>query len=207
IESWSDPRNQQYSFLQNNSDLKPLLVSRPPLPPVLELRGSRMASSLSLQRKPEFTLVTISYYDPEASITSEQVLLGIDPRAPGSRTFRIFASGSQMGGFVFVTENGLARLTLSSTERDRPFIVGFRRTPEREEAYLGNHAAHLAETHSSTLDANDKILPALQLGGLESGDSDYGGWIGELYLYDRALSDDELFGLFEYLEEKYGVSP
>lgn len=205
--TWSDPKNPQYTFLQANPDLQPVVDSHPPLPPVLMLTGKRMASSLSLHREPEFTLVTISHHDPKASSATEQVLLGIHPRAAGTRSFRIYASGSLTGGFVFETEKGLARLTLSSTERAKPFIVGFRRRPEREEAFLGNHAAHLAEAASSKPRPDDTILPALQVGGLEAGDYDYGGWIGELYLYDRALSDDELYGLFEYLEEKYGVSP
>ena len=187
--------------------MKPVLVTRPPLPPMLKLTGKRMASSLPLQRKPEFTLITISRHDPAASSASEQVLLGIHPRAAGTRTFRIYADGSLRGGFVFETEKGLARLTLSSTERAKPFIVGFRRTPEQEEAFLGNHTAHLAEADSSRPRTDGDILPALHVGGLEAGDYDYGGWIGELYLYDRALSNDELYGLFEHLEEKYGVTP
>lgn len=207
VTSWSDPQNLQFSFLQETPGLQPVVDSRPPLPPVLKLTGKRMASSLPLHSKPEFTLVTISRHDPTASSASEQVLLGIHPLASDSRTFRIYAGGSLTGGFVFATENGLARLTLSSTERDKPFIVGFRRAPEREDAYLGNHAARLAEAGTPEIRTDDAILPALQLGGLESGDYDYGGWIGELYLYDRALSDDELYGLFEFLEEKYGVAP
>jgi hypothetical protein len=207
VTSWPDLQNPQMGFMQNDEALQPRLIVQAPLPPVIGLQQSQLISGLSSHREPAFTLVTITRHQPETSVPEYQLLLGMDPKAPDPKKFQLFADDSLSGGFVFQSENGLARLTLSLNERGKPFVVGFRRRADLEEAYLGPHRAQLASYEATDTGRDPTILPTLQLGGLGNGANGYRGWIGELLIYHRALTDDELYGLFEYLEDKYGAQP
>ena len=45
------------------------------------------------------------------------------------------------------------------------------------------------------------------IGGQQAGGSAFSGYINELIVYDRALTDTEMAGVQEYLEEKYQWTP
>lgn len=209
IESWEDAASGNAVFLQTDPDLRPRrLPAATGRPAVARFDRSRMQSTLMTQRRDRFTLLLILRHQPGENGDSGQVILGTDPAAPGVRKLMLLADTRLAGGgFLFRTEQGSTRLTLPRRLRGKPVAIGFRRGEEGDSVHAGPLSAVLSANPVSETEPDFDRLPSLQLGGLAETGMYFEGWIGEILMYDRALSDAEMDAAMRSLEESHGDAP
>jgi hypothetical protein len=174
--------------------------------PVLSFSGHHLVSALMPGQMEAFTLVIAARHTTSPG-PRPQLLFGVEPHPSGWTPFGLFTEPSIPGGFRLKTGRGTASLTLPPAGRNAPFIFGFRRTAERQEAWLAGRKITLPELNLTHPDPEPGHLPSFQLGGTSDQDRDFHGWIGAVLIADRALSDAELQAVFREFRQRYGIRP
>ncbi len=175
--------------------------------PALRFNRSPYYSKIHPGRHPEFTLILVAKFQPADPESPHQILAGIDPISPGDQWFLVRHFSQLPGSLIFESPAGIARLTLSRQERDRPFVVAFRRDTRGDQVRAGPHRLRLSGRPTEPGSLPAPAIQSLQLGGLMDRDLPFSGYIAELHLYRRALTDAQLDLLFDQLEQDYGVVP
>lgn len=192
---------------------RPARIDRALTPPHPALRFDRSPyfSNLQPAQEADFTLILVARFLPSPDAPPQQILAGIDPHSPGSHWFLIQHSPRFPGSLVFESPGGIGRLTLSLSERDRPFVLAYRRLSSgnapAETAWAGPHRIDLAGSPTLYPPLSVPPLQSLQIGGLLDRERSFHGAIAELHFYRSALTDDQLSELFRQLEDKYQVIP
>ncbi|GEM_PF-1638115 len=127
----------------------------------------------------------------------DQVLLGIDARAPGERRFLIYIDEALPGSYTFETEKGSTRIILPVGARDQPVPLALVHSPDGDHAYAGGLTSPLSGAPAPRGETDFKVLPAIQMGGLLNQNMYFRGHIYRVSFYDRALTPPEIRSLFE----------
>lgn len=203
LAAWRNTLDDKIIFNQIQHSRQPRIDQIPGHPPILRFSGNSLQSALTPQQDLQFTLVTVLYPAPGEAAKQAQVFLGIDPKAEGSKKFIIRNDPKLSHSYIFETEKGAALLTLPLHARARPCVLGFRRSPDSDRAYLGENFADLSNAAPGMPETAADRFPGLQLGGLEQEALYYQGWIGVFLYFNRALSDREMEILASLLRQKY----
>lgn len=194
-------------FSQSHAMHQPLLRQEPGTAPVLVFSESRMASSMQLSEREAYTVLMV-FKPREASVTEREMwIFGIDDRAVAEKKFSVTSPSNPPFSYAFKTERGSTLLTLPAEDRNRPLIMALRREPGKDTAFLAGLKTDLSSSAPEFPETDRDIFPGIQLGGLEQADRFFDGWIGEIQIYSRALSDGEIRALSERLERLYGNRP
>jgi hypothetical protein len=164
-----------------------------------------MVTSRTPHREETYTMVLMIQQE-QAEEAHAQVLMGIDPRAPGERWFLIHCEKGLGGGFRFETERGDARVSLPRDRRGDPVPLALVRTEERDRAHLGGDVSPLSPSDSSRGGPDFHVPPAIHLGGFPDGERPFRGRVFEILFYPRALSTEEIDLLFADLNARYTPS-
>lgn len=200
---WRDAISDRFIFTQKDPDLQPEWRGEEAQKGALVFQNARMESSLTPHREDTYTLVLMVQPIAAHENATSQVLLGVDPRAPGERRFLIHCEQELAGGFTFETERGSTRLILPRNRRNQPVPIALVRTPERDIAHLGDDASPLADPDDSRPQPDFNIPPAVHLGGLPDRNRFFRGLVFEILYYHRALSRREIENLFRELTERH----
>lgn len=206
----SDFQQNEDQSLKEWSDAsgKPGFIPASELPPPTVLKEAEGPSSLSFSqnvlisgqtphRNKTYTLIVWVQPDSETKPETNQLILGVDPRAPGERRFMIYIDQSLPGSYTFETEKGSTRLILPVGMREGPIPLALVRGPDEDVAYAGALKSNLTGTGAVRPDTDFKVLPAVQMGGLVDQNLFYKGQIFGVSFYDRPMDPKEVRNIFE----------
>lgn len=109
------------------------------------------------------------------------------------------------GSILMASDRGMTRISLTRTERMNPVILAFRRNSNSDTAFAGPWRSALAGTAPALPPLEFQPIQSLQLGGFMDRDLFFNGHLGNLYFFERALSDAELQRMMRHLEQRHGV--
>ena len=175
--------------------------------PALAFDASLLISNVHLTDEEEFTLILVAF--PRAQPTAEdiQLIAGVEHGPHQGGGLLILHNPAMPGSLAFQTQRGSGRLSLTRAERNFPTVIAVRRDETRDTAYAGTHRLELTGSPPQVAPDRSPPLQTLQVGGLMDRGVHFQGWIAELIIYRRALSDGEIDWILHALEQKYGVNP
>ena len=189
---------------ERSARLEPNVLNRRP---ALRFHQSPYYSNLFPGKHPEFTLILVAKFPATRQDTPPQVLVGIDPYSAGVPWFLLRHLSQLPGSLIAESPRGTARLILTRSERDRPFVAAFIRDTRGDQIRVGPHRLTLSGQTPDPQPLPSPTIQSLQLGGLMDRELSFTGHVAELHLYRRALSHDQLDILFQQLEKAYGAIP
>lgn len=175
--------------------------------PGLKFDNSILFSNLPFRPEDPFTYVVVARFPPPNTQIALQVMLGVEDTLGTGGGFRIQHHSALPGSLIFESPRRNARLTLTRAERERPFVLVFRRTPQNDRAFAGTQSLNLSGTPSPLPPAVAPALQTLQIGDLLDRNLPFFGEIGLIRIYDRALSDREIQVLLADFEQRFGALP
>jgi serine/threonine-protein kinase len=208
ITEWKDQLNPSSGFSQKTESLQPGVshfagstVSVP------TFERHRMMTTQTPHRNAVYSIVLLLEVDSDHKAETDQIVMGIDPNAPGERRFLIHLEKNLPGSFTFETEKGSARVALARSERIGSIPIALVRDLEEDAAYAGSHRVVLSGDPPVKPETDYNVLPTIQLGGLLDQDVFFQGRIAEIIFYERALSREEIRILFKNWKEQYREQP
>jgi len=195
VTAWSRQEPKQ-GFVPGSGLPAPVIEKNADGVPSLRFEQNVMLTGRMPHRSKQYTVILWVRPHSLKQVSHDQVLLGVDARAPGERRFLIYMDETLPGSYSFETEKGSTRIILPVAARDQPVPLALVHGPKGDQAFADALTSPLSGAPRPREETDFKVLPAIQMGGLMDQEMFFNGHIYRVSFYDRALEEPEIRRIF-----------